>query len=68
MDHLELRKEIVQTCRRMRASGLVAGTEGNVSARTPEGNVLISPSGLDYTLTEPEDVVIVSLDGEMLEG
>jgi len=48
----------------MSASGLVAGTEGNVSARTPEGNVLITPSGLDYADTEPEDVVVVSLDGE----
>jgi L-fuculose-phosphate aldolase len=65
---MDLRKEIVQTCRRMRASGLVAGTEGNVSARTPEGNVLITPSGLDYAVTEPEDVVVVSLDGETLEG
>src|SRR3712207_1036339 len=52
----------------MKASGLVAGTEGNVSARTPQGNVLISPSGLDYDLTEPEDVVLVSLDGETLGG
>ena len=68
MEHLDLRKEIVQTCRRMRASGLVAGTEGNVSARTPEGNVLITPSGLDYAVTEPEDIVIVSLDGKTLEG
>jgi L-fuculose-phosphate aldolase len=68
LDHLNLRKEIVQTCRRMRASGLVAGTEGNVSARTPEGNVLITPSGLDYAVTEPEDIVVVSLDGETLEG
>lgn len=52
----------------MRASGLVAGTEGNVSARTPEGNVLITPSGLDYAVTEPEDIVVVSLDGKTLEG
>jgi L-fuculose-phosphate aldolase len=68
LDHLDLRKEIVQTCRRMSASGLVVGTEGNVSARTPEGNVLITPSGLDYAVTEPEDVVVVSLDGETLGG
>ena len=68
MDHVDLRREIVQTCRRMRASGLVAGTEGNVSARTPEGNVLITPSGLDYAVTEPEDIVVVSLDGETLDG
>jgi L-fuculose-phosphate aldolase len=68
LDQLDLRREIVQTCRRMRASGLVAGTEGNVSARTPEGNVLITPSGLDYAVMEPEDIVVVSLDGETLEG
>jgi L-fuculose-phosphate aldolase len=68
LDHLDLRKEIVQTCRRMRASGLVAGTEGNVSARTPDGKVLITPSGLDYAVTEPEDIVVVSLEGETLDG
>lgn len=68
MDHLDLRKEIVRTCRRMHASGLVAGTEGNVSARTSGGDVLVTPSGLDYSIMEPEDVVLVALDGETVEG
>ena len=68
MDHPDLREEIVRTCRLMRDSGLVAGTEGNVSARTPEGDVLVTPSGLDYAVMEPEDVVLVSLDGKTLEG
>ena len=40
----------------MVASGLVTGTSGNVSARTLEGDVLITPSGLDYEVLEPEDV------------
>src|SRR5829696_5418170 len=52
----------------MSESRLVAGTEGNVSARIPEGNILITPSGLDYALTEPEDIVVVSLDGKTLKG
>jgi L-fuculose-phosphate aldolase len=52
----------------MSASGLVVGTSGNVSARTPDGNVLVSPSGLDYAILEPEDVVLMDLDGKMLEG
>lgn len=68
MDHMDLRKEIVRTCRRMSDSGLVAGTEGNVSARTPDRNVLVTPSGLDYVVMEPEDVVVVSPEGEVLEG
>ena len=40
----------------MRDSGLVVGTSGNVSARTPDGNVLVTPSGLDYWAMVPEDV------------
>lgn len=52
----------------MRDSGLVAGTEGNVSARAPDGNVLVTPSGLDYAVMEPEDVAVVSLDGKPLGG
>jgi len=64
----DLRQEIVRTCRRMSTSGLVAGTEGNVSARTPGGDVLVTPSGLDYSVMAPEDVVLVTLDGEPLEA
>ncbi|MCA3748019.1 MAG: class II aldolase/adducin family protein [Rubrobacter sp.] len=52
----------------MSGSGLVVGTSGNVSARTEEGNVLITPSGLDYAVLEPEDVVLVDPDGRVLEG
>src|SRR4051812_34725325 len=52
----------------MISSGLVTGTSGNVSARTPDGDVLITPSGLDYALLDPEDVVLVNLKGQVLEG
>jgi L-fuculose-phosphate aldolase len=52
----------------MSTSELVVGTSGNVSARTADGNVLVSPSGLDYAILEPEDVVLMDLDGKMLEG
>jgi L-fuculose-phosphate aldolase len=54
--------------RRMAETGLVSGTSGNVSARTAEGEVLITPSGLDYAAMEPGDVVVVDLDGRLLEG
>jgi L-fuculose-phosphate aldolase len=68
LNHLDLREEIVEVSRRMSESGLVMGTSGNVSARTPDGNALITPSGLDYALMEPEDVVLVDLDAKGLEG
>src|SRR5215204_2805023 len=68
MEHRELRGEIARVARQMSASGLVPTTSGNVSARTPEGNILITPSGLKYEVLEPEDIVLVTLDGEVLEG
>ena len=53
----------------MVASGLVIGSSRNVSVRTPEGDVLITPSGLDYEVLEPEDVVLVDPEeGRPLEG
>jgi L-fuculose-phosphate aldolase len=52
----------------MSESGLVVGTSGNVSTRTPDGAVLVTPSGLAYAAMEPEDVVLVDLDGTVVEG
>ena len=68
MKHKDLSEEVAEVARQMISSGLVTGTSGNVSARTPEGDVLITPSGLDYEIMQPEDVALVNVDGELLEG
>ncbi len=53
----------------MISSGLTKGTGGNISIFNREqGLVAISPSGLEYYETKPEDVVILNLDGEVIEG
>ena len=66
--HQALREGVAAVARRLVSSGLVTGTSGNVSARTPEGDVLITPSGLSYEVMDPESIVLVDLDGELLEG
>lgn len=49
--------------------GLVAWTSGNVSARVPgEDLVVIKPSGLLYDELTPESMVLVDLDGSVIEG
>jgi len=68
LKHQDLREEVARIARQMISSGLVTGTSGNVSARTPEGNVLITPSGLDYGQLEPDDVILVDLEKNVLEG
>jgi L-fuculose-phosphate aldolase len=68
LEHRTLREEVATTARRMISSGLVKGTSGNVSARTPENDVLVTPSGLDYAELGPEDLVLVDLAGNLLDG
>jgi L-ribulose-5-phosphate 4-epimerase len=49
--------------------GLVVLTWGNVSARDPEsGLVVIKPSGVSYDTMQASDMVVVDLDGNVVEG
>lgn len=49
--------------------GLVLFTWGNVSAIDREsGLVVIKPSGVSYDDMKPEDMVVVDLDGKVVEG
>ena len=49
--------------------GLVVLTWGNVSAKDDEtGLVVIKPSGVPYDTMAPEDMVVVDLDGNVVEG
>lgn len=48
---------------------LTTGSGGNISVCNREKNlVAISPSGLDYYETTPEDIVILDIDGNLVEG
>jgi L-ribulose-5-phosphate 4-epimerase len=50
-------------------ANLVTWTSGNVSGRDPEtGLVVIKPSGVRYDEMQPNDLVIVDLDGNVVEG
>lgn len=49
--------------------GLTKGTGGNISIlNREEGLFAISPSGIDYFETEPEDIVVMNLKGEIVDG
>jgi L-fuculose-phosphate aldolase len=68
VEHQELREEVARVAKALIQTGLVTGTSGNVSVRTPEGDVLVTPSGVDYEVLGPEDVVLVDLDMNVLAG
>jgi len=63
------RSLIVDYGKRLLASGLTVGTGGNLSVfDRASGYVAISPSGLDYENTQPEDIVIVDMKGVIVDG
>lgn len=63
------RKTIIEIGNRMISSRLTTGTGGNLSIFNRDENlVAIKPSGVPYQTMQPEDVVIVNLEGETVDG
>ena len=64
-----IRQELVELHALLPKYGLVVWTGGNVSARDPEtGLVAIKPSGVAYEDLSPETMVVLDLDGTIVEG
>ena len=61
------REQVVEGGRQMLQRGYTEGTSGNVSMRVPDG-ALITPSSIPYLDITPEDVVLMDLEGNVLEG
>ena len=59
----ELRRKIISTALDMNRLGINQGKSGNVSARISSG-FLITPTGIPYAETQPEQIVAMNMDGE----
>jgi L-fuculose-phosphate aldolase len=59
---------VLAAAKDMLRRGLVEGTAGNISARRSDGNVVITPSSVDYADMELEDLVLVDPDGGVLQA
>jgi L-ribulose-5-phosphate 4-epimerase len=65
----ELKTAVYEANMLLAGSGLVFGTFGNVSGIDREsGIVAIKPSGVDYSVLKAEDIVLVDLDGNVVDG
>lgn len=64
-----LRNELVRLHEELPRNGLVSWTGGNVSARDPDsGLVAIKPSGVRYGELTAESMVVLDVDGTIIEG
>lgn len=63
-----LREELAGLCRLCYDRGHVAATNGNVSARTPDGNgILIKTSGASFSDISPDDLLFVDWEGRAFD-
>ena len=65
----QLKKDVYEANMLLPAYRLITFTWGNVSGFDPEsGLFVIKPSGVEYDKLTPEDMVVVDLDGNRVEG
>ncbi|MGH2388408.1 MAG: L-ribulose-5-phosphate 4-epimerase [Chloroflexota bacterium] len=69
MSLAQVREEVCELHQELPRYELVVWTMGNVSARDPDtGLIVIKPSGIRFEHLTPETMVVVNLNGEVMEG
>ncbi len=63
-----VKEELIASARNLLRDGLVEGTSGNLSSRLANGTVVMTPSSHPYEEMGVEDLVVVDMRGEVLEG
>lgn len=66
---VEEREQIVKYGRKLIDAGLTVGTGGNISIYDSNSDYMaITPSGIEYYQLKIEDIVIMDLNGNIIEG
>lgn len=64
-----LKQAVLRTAKKAYDEKLMAGTSGNMSVYSPKERLMvITPSSYDYSIMEVQDIVVVDLDGNVVEG
>ena len=63
------RELIVEYGKKLKSAGLCPGTSGNLSICSADRSLMaISPSGMDYDVLTPDDIVVTDLDANVVDG
>lgn len=66
---LTARKKVIEKGKEILATNLTVGTWGNISCRiSGENCIAITPTGMNYDDLVPEDIVIMDLEGNIING
>ncbi|WP_196599259.1 class II aldolase/adducin family protein [Pectinatus frisingensis] len=62
------KQKIINTGLKIDKYGLIALSGGNVSQRMPSGEILVTPSGMIYEELNRNDIIVMDINGHILEG
>lgn len=62
------KQKIIETGIKIDRYGLIALSGGNVSWRMSTGEILVTPSGMVYEELVEDDILVMNIDGKILEG
>jgi L-fuculose-phosphate aldolase len=65
---MSVHEDVLQAAKDMLKRGLTAGTSGNVSGRLDNDQVVITPSSLSYEDMTLDDLVVLDMDGKVVDG
>ena len=59
---------LIESGKKLLHEGFTVETWGNISVRGDDGLVYITPSGMDYDTCTEDDIVVMTLDGTVVDG
>ncbi len=65
---MDMREVLVESGKKLIHEGFTVETWGNISVRDSDGVVYITPSGMDYDTCTSDDIVVMTIDKEILSG
>lgn len=63
-----MRKELTRIAHLIYQKGYNASIDGNLSCRLKNGEILLTPSGTHNGFIEPDDIIIIDIEGKLLRG
>lgn len=64
----KLKKGVIETALKLKEYRLISLSGGNVSLRLEDGNILVTPSGMDYESMVESDILLMDPKGNIIEG
>ena len=68
MKYQEIREQICDICNKMWQLGWVAANDGNITVKVSDNELLATPTGISKSFITPEKLVIIDMDGNILEA